>query len=139
MSTGSVRPSPAPASGVVTSVTARSSPQAMPPASCGPSPPSRRAASRPPAPGQPAPFLDVQEPDVLRVALDERAPGLDVLAHQHAEQLISLSRVVERYLLQHPAGRVHRGVPQLGRVHLAQSLEPLHATARPGVTPALGD
>ena len=37
---------------------------------------------------------DVQEPDVLGVAGDERAARLDVLAHQHAEQLVGLSRVV---------------------------------------------
>jgi hypothetical protein len=39
--------------------------------------------------------LDVQEPDVLCVPLDERAACLHVLAHQHGEQLVGLCGVVE--------------------------------------------
>src|SRR6185312_17352978 len=47
--------------------------------------------------------LDVQEPHVLGVARDEGAAGLDVLAHQHAEQLVGLRGVVQGHLEQHPA------------------------------------
>src|ERR1700752_3466258 len=82
---------------------------------------------------------DVQEPDVLGVAGDERAARLDVLAHQYAEQLVGLGRVVERDLEQDPPRRVHRGVPQFLGVHLAQALEALHGVPRPRVLAALGD
>src|SRR5215472_8005745 len=82
---------------------------------------------------------DVQEPDVLRVAGDERAAGLDVLAHQHAEQLVGLGGVVERHLEQDPLRRVHRRLPQFLGVHLAQALEALHAVPRPRILAALGD
>ena len=36
-------------------------------------------------------------------------------------------------------GRVHRGLPQLGGVHLTETLEPLHAVPRPWILAALGD
>src|SRR5215211_7833564 len=45
--------------------------------------------------GGPHRALDVKEPDVLGVALDERAPRLDILAHQNAEQLVGRCGVVE--------------------------------------------
>src|SRR5271166_4184330 len=86
-----------------------------------------------------AALSDVQEPDVLRVTGDERAARLDVLAHQHAEQLVGLGRVVQRDLEQDPLRRVHRGGPQFLGVHLAQTLEALHAVPRPRVLAALGD
>src|ERR1700744_6683727 len=82
---------------------------------------------------------DVEEPDVLGVALDERSPRLDVLTHQHAEQLGGLGRVVQGHLEQHPVGRVHGGFPQLGRVHLTETLEPLHTVARARILLARGD
>src|SRR5690606_13556075 len=44
------------------------------------------------------PSLDVEETHILRVALDEQPPRLDVLAHQDTEQLIRCRRVVERDL-----------------------------------------
>src|SRR3954453_6416749 len=65
---------------------------------------------------------DVEEPDVFGVADDEGPPGLDVLAHQHAEQLVRGGRVVEGDQPQDPVGRVHRGLPQLLGVHLAEAL-----------------
>src|SRR2546423_13451275 len=80
---------------------------------------------------------DVEEPHVLGVALDEGPPGLHVLAHEHAEQLVCLRRVVERDLQQHPVRGVHGGVPQLVGVHLAEALEPLYAVAGSRV-PAAG-
>src|SRR5919112_4761202 len=64
--------------------------------------------------------LDVEEPDVLRVALDERPALLDVLAHQHGEHLVGLRRVLEGDLQQEPVVGVHRGLPQLVGVHLAE-------------------
>src|SRR6516164_11376263 len=82
---------------------------------------------------------NVEEPYVLGIALDERAPRFHVLAHEHAEQLVGLGSVVERHLEQHPVRRVHRGFPQLARVHLAEPLEPLYAVSRPGVFAPFGD
>src|SRR5918995_3209093 len=65
---------------------------------------------------------DVEESDVLRVSGDEAAPGLHVLSHEDAEELVRRCRVVQGYLQQDPVGRVHRRLPQLGRVHLAETL-----------------
>src|SRR5579871_5216842 len=121
MSTGSVRSYPPPG-GSVTSVTVSQSLTKTVEAADG------RAARS-----------DVQEPDVLGVAGDERAARLDVLAHQHAEQLVGLGRVVERDLEQEPLRRVHRGLPQLLGVHLAQALEALYGVPRPRVLAPLGD
>src|SRR5215472_10935153 len=70
---------------------------------------------------------DVQEPDVLGVAGDERAAGLDVLAHQHTEQLVRLGGVVQGHLQEQAVRRVHRGLPQLVGVHLAETLVALDA------------
>ena len=52
----------------------------------------------------------------------KRAALLDVLAHQGREQLVGLGRVVEGDLEQDAVRRVHRGVPQLVGVHLAEAL-----------------
>src|SRR4051794_41028290 len=70
-------------------------------------------------------LLNIQEPNVLGITGDEGAPCLDVLAHQHAEQFVSRRSIIQGDLEQHPLLRVHRGVPQLLRVHLTQALEPL--------------
>src|ERR1700744_4158731 len=48
--------------------------------------------------------LDVEEPNVLGVAHDERAPGFHVLAHQHAEQLVRGGGVVQGDLGEQPVG-----------------------------------
>src|SRR5260370_8708497 len=119
MSTGSVRSYP-PSGGSVTSVTFSQSFNSTVESAAG------HAA-----------LSDVQEPDVLRVAGNERAARLDVLAHQHAEQLVGLGRVVERDLEQDPLPRVHRGLPQFLRVHLAPALEPLHRVPGPRALSAL--
>src|SRR4026209_2236653 len=71
---------------------------------------------------------DVQEADVLRVADDEAPSRLDVFSHEDAEQLVGCCRVVESHLEEQPGGRVHRGLPQLLGVHLAQALVALDAT-----------
>src|SRR6267154_1853478 len=101
MSTGSIRPRPSDgASGVVTSGTYESFLRP-------------RAGMVARAAAAPFPSLDVEELDVLGVALDERPAGLDVLTHQHAEHLVSLRCIIHSDLLEHPLRRVHRGVPQL--------------------------
>jgi PPK2 family polyphosphate:nucleotide phosphotransferase len=63
--------------------------------------------------------------DLERVLLDELAPGLDLLAHQHAEQRVGVARLLPRHAEHRPVRVVHRGLPELLGVHLAQPLEPL--------------
>src|ERR1700744_3524666 len=97
MSTGSVRSCPGDGTpSVVTSVTFKS----LLFSAGGRMDPSGHR-SRDPGPESPGYRSDVEEPDVLGVALDERAPGLDVFTHQHAEQLVGLGRVVHRHLAPH--------------------------------------
>ena len=77
----------------------------------------------PPLAGRPgARPSDVKEPDVLGVADDERPARLDVLTHEHAEQLVGGRRVVEGDQAQDPVGGIHRGLPQFLGVHLAEAL-----------------
>src|SRR3954470_5337586 len=71
--------------------------------------------------------LNVKETNVFGVSRDEAAARLDVLAHQDGEQLVGGSRVVQGDLAQHPNRRVHRGLPQLLGVHLAETLVALDA------------
>src|SRR6476469_5839988 len=72
---------------------------------------------------RPAPQAsDVEEADVLRVLLDEAAARLDVLAHQRGERLVRGGRVLEGHLEQRAGLRVHRGLPELLVVHLAEAL-----------------
>src|SRR4051794_15493614 len=106
MSTGSTR-SPPPGGGVVTSTT-------------------RSRSSQVGGRGWLAPS-DVQEADVLGVADDEAPPRLDVLTHEDAEQLVRRCGVVQGDLEQQPGRGVHRGLPQLLGVHLAEPLVPLDA------------
>src|SRR5438093_13258888 len=70
-----------------------------------------------------APSSSVDE-CVLRVRLDEGATGFDVLAHQDGEHPVGLDRVLEIHSLQYAGLGVHRGLPELLRVHLAETLEP---------------
>src|SRR5215212_207933 len=70
---------------------------------------------------------DVQEPHVLGVAGDERPARVDVFAHEDREQLVRGGGVVQRDLQEHPVRRVHRGLPQLLGVHLAEALVALDA------------
>src|SRR3954467_6301280 len=75
--------------------------------------------------GWPAPQRagsDVEEADVFGVALDESATQLDVLAHEDREDLVGLRRVLERDLQHQPLIGVHRRLPQLLGVHLAEAL-----------------
>src|SRR3954452_24687631 len=69
----------------------------------------------------------VEEPDVLGVAGDERPARVDVLAHEDREQLVRGGGVVQGDPQQHPVARVHRRLPQLLGVHLAQALVALDA------------
>src|SRR5919106_6260879 len=68
---------------------------------------------------------DVEEADVLGVALDERAARLDVLAHQDREEIVGLGGVVEGDLAEDAVLLVHRRDAQFLGVHLAETLEAL--------------
>src|ERR1700733_15697439 len=131
MSTGAVRSCP-PSGGPITSVTSQPLVQKDQTSSSERIRVSRESFGYSPS-GLPGNRLDVQEPHILRVPGNKGAAGLDVLTHEHAEQLVGLRRVVQGYLEQHPAGRVHRRLPQLLGVHLAEALEPLHAVPWPRV------
>src|SRR5262245_2682383 len=63
--------------------------------------------------------------DVRPVVLDPLLARGDVLTHEDAEEPVRRGRVLERDAQQGPLLRVHRRLPQLRRVHLAQPLEPL--------------
>src|SRR5947208_484100 len=66
--------------------------------------------------------LDVQVQDFLRVFLDVLPAGLDRLPHQDGEDGVRGRRVVDRDLFEEAPIRVHRGLPELLRVHLAEAL-----------------
>src|SRR5689334_16238707 len=69
--------------------------------------------------------LNIQETNIFGIAGDEAAAGFHVLTHENREQLVGRRGVVEGDLAQHPHRRIHRGLPQLLGVHLAQTLVPL--------------
>src|SRR6478735_9635111 len=71
--------------------------------------------------------LNVKETNVFGVAGDEATARLDVLAHQHGEQFVGRRSVVQRDPTQHPRTRIHGGLPQLLRVHLAETLVALNS------------
>src|SRR5690554_3358272 len=63
---------------------------------------------------------DIQEADVFRIALDEGAPCLDVLTHQGCEDLIRRNGVIQRHLTESAGLGVHRRLPELLVIHLAE-------------------
>src|SRR5438067_692729 len=65
---------------------------------------------------------DVEVPDALGVRLDELLAWLDVRSHQLLKRVVDGGDVVDGDLQQHARLRVHGRLPQLLRVHLAQSL-----------------
>src|SRR6185437_11410735 len=74
---------------------------------------------------------DVEVPDAERVRLDERAARLDLLTHQRGEDVVGADDVLDLHLQEPAHARVHRGLPQLVGIHLAQPLVALlrHAAA----------
>src|SRR6185503_3327987 len=77
------------------------------------------------------PTLDVEVPDVQRVLVDEVAARIDGVTHQHREDLVGLDRVLDLHLPQDPLRGIHRGLPELVRVHLAETLVALDLEALP--------
>src|SRR3954449_5842502 len=68
---------------------------------------------------------DVKVADLSRLGLDEVLARPDLLAHKHREDRIGLGRVVDLGPKQCPRLGVHRRIPELVGVHLAEALEPL--------------
>src|ERR1043165_6397573 len=68
------------------------------------------------------PYSDVEEAHVAGVALDEPAPRLDVLAHEDREDLVRRRRVRQGDLEERAGVGIHRRLPQLVVVHLAEAL-----------------
>ena len=73
--------------------------------------------------------LDVEIFDLESVALDELTPRLNALSHEQAEEPVGLPSVRQRHAQERPMPRIHRGIPQLVGVHLAQSLVARHVHA----------
>src|SRR6266542_1950070 len=72
---------------------------------------------------------DVEVAHAERVVLDERAARLDFLAHQRREDLLGGDRVLDLYPEQPPHLRIHRRLPQLLGIHLAEALVTLDGDA----------
>src|SRR5436190_6770056 len=68
---------------------------------------------------------DVKVLDLSGLGLDEVFPRPDLLAHQHREDLIGQRGVLAVDPQERARFGVHRGFPELVRVHLAEALEPL--------------
>src|SRR6185503_3224621 len=75
----------------------------------------------------------VEVAHVERILFDELPARLDLVAHQHAEELVGAHRIVDSDAEQSPRVRAHRGLPELVGVHLAEALvaRDRHAFARP--------
>src|SRR5205814_1241398 len=71
-------------------------------------------------------WSDVEEANVEGVRLDELPARLDFVTHQSGEDLVGLVAVLDLHLEQRPRLRVHRRLPELRRVHLAEALVALH-------------
>ena len=76
---------------------------------------------------------DIEEANVPCVLLDEEPARLDLVAHQHRESQVRRGRVLHLDADQHPVGRVHRRLPEILGVHLAEALE------APDLDPVLGE
>src|SRR5687768_9640448 len=69
----------------------------------------------------------VEVGNLQSIGIDEFAARFHHIAHQRAEDLVGGNRVLDADLQQAARIRVHRGVPQLFRIHFAQALEALDA------------
>src|ERR1700741_5217072 len=67
--------------------------------------------------------LDIQVDDFEGVFLNELAAVFDVFAHQRGKDLFGFDNVLELDLEERPGVRIHRGFPELRRIHLAKTLE----------------
>src|SRR5882762_10082093 len=61
--------------------------------------------------------------DLKGMFFDELPARFDIVAHEGGKQIVGGGGVIEPYLHESAASRVHRGLPELFGVHFAQSLE----------------
>src|SRR5215213_11206193 len=73
--------------------------------------------------------LNVQIGDAERVLLDELAPRLDHVAHQLAEEVVGVGRVLDLDLEQRAHVAVERRLPKLLRGHFAKAFVALQLQA----------
>src|ERR1051325_1902703 len=66
----------------------------------------------------------IQIPYILRILLDERAPGLHLVPHQDGKCAVRIGRIFDRNLEHRSRVRVHGGASELFRVHLPEAFEP---------------
>src|SRR5262245_49408679 len=71
-------------------------------------------------------WLYVQISDTLGVRLNKCPPRWNIRPHQHIKREVSGGGIVDRDLQEGAVFWIHRGFPQLARVHLAQTLITLH-------------
>src|ERR1700735_1561410 len=58
--------------------------------------------------------------------LDKITPWGHLIPHQHAKDPVGFGRTFDRYLLQGPRIRIHRGIPKLITVHFTKTFVTLH-------------
>src|SRR5262245_58062235 len=69
---------------------------------------------------------DVKVPGLPGLGLDEVLARRDLLTHQHREDRVGLRRILDLGPQERPCLRVHRRLPELIGVHLAEALEALN-------------
>jgi hypothetical protein len=77
----------------------------------------------------PAAFLDIKVLYLKGVIPYKVAPLLYVIAHQNAKEPVRFAGIVKPDTKQGPAGRIHRRLPELLRIHLPQTFEALYFNA----------
>src|SRR3990167_8034384 len=75
--------------------------------------------------------LNVQIGDVQRVVLDELAAGLDLVAHQAAEEIVGLVGLAHPDLEERALLRIERRLPELAGIHFAEALVALERQPLP--------
>src|SRR5712691_9962435 len=70
------------------------------------------------------PISNIQIHDFEGVVLDELAARFDVFSHERRENIFSRDGILKFHLEERAGVRVHRGLPELRRIHFAKTLEP---------------
>src|ERR1044072_2434309 len=71
-----------------------------------------------------AAISDIEGLDVEGVVFDELAPGFDLISHQRREHQIGFRVIFGAHLQERSDGGIHRRLPQLLRIHFAETLVP---------------
>src|SRR5213593_530130 len=74
---------------------------------------------------------DVEVSDIQGVVFDEAPARLDGITHENGKNLVGLYRIVDRDLQQCAGIGIHGGLPELFRVHLAETFIALHRQVFP--------